>query len=107
MATTNARLTEQRPTPAEPILREVIEALEGMVREAGEPGEREASEWIAARLEAAGAREVFLDEEKFHDGFAGMLGRLAAGAAAAGVVSAATGRFRKLGAAVGVGAAAL
>ena len=92
--------------PAEPVLREVVEALEGMVREAGSPGEREAAEWIAARFEAAGARAT-VDDELFHDGFAGMLGRLAAGAAAAGALTAATGRFRKLGAAVGAGAAAL
>ena len=93
--------------PAEATLREVVESLEGMVREAGEPGEREAAEWIAARFERAGAREVTIDEEAFHDGFAGMLGRLAAGAAAAGALSAATGRFGKLGAAIGAGAAAL
>src|SRR5204863_2359309 len=72
----------------------------------GSPGEREAAEWIAARLEKAGATAT-IDDEKFHDGFAGMLGRLAAGAAAAGVVTAATGRFRRLGALAGAGAAAL
>ena len=87
-------------------MREVIEALEGIVREAGSPGEREAAEWIAARLEQAGATAT-IDDEKFHDGFAGMLGRLAAGAAAAGLVTAATGRFRRLGAIAGAGAAAL
>jgi len=106
MATTNARLSESRPRPAEPVMREVIEALEGIVREAGSPGEREAAEWIAARLEQAGATAT-IDDEKFHDGFAGMLGRLAAGAAAAGLVTAATGRFRRLGAIAGAGAAAL
>lgn len=88
-------------------MREVIEALEGMVREAGSAGEREASEWIAARFERAGARSVSIDEESYHDGFAGMLGKLAVGAAGAGALVAATGRFGKLGAAVGAGAAAL
>ena len=107
MTTTNARLSESRPMPAEMTLREVIEGLEGIVREAGEPGEREAAEWIADRLRKAGAREVKIDEERFHDGFAGMLGKLAAAAAAAGTVNAATGRLGRLGAAVGAGAAAL
>lgn len=106
MTITNARLAESRPMPAEETLREVIEALEGLVREAGSEGEREAAEWLAARFERAGA-EVTIDEEEFHDGFAGMLGRLAAAAAAAGGLSAVTGRFGRLSAAVGAGVAAI
>lgn len=91
--------------PAEPVLREVIGALEGIERLAGSEGERQAAEWIAARLEAAGATAT-IDEETFRDGFAGMLGKLAAAASVAGGV-AATGRFRALGAGVGAGVAAL
>jgi hypothetical protein len=107
MTTTNARLAESRPIPAEATLREVIEALEGIVREAGEPGEREAAEWIAARFEKAGVRSVAIDDELFYDGFAGMLGRLAAGAASAGALTAATGRLGKLSALAGAAATAL
>ena len=92
--------------PAEPVLREVVGALEGIERLAGSEGEREAAEWIAARLEAAGARAT-VDQETFRDGFAGMLGKLAAAASVAGGGVAATGRFRAAGAAVGAGVAAL
>ena len=92
--------------PAEPVLREVVGALEGIERLAGSEGERQAAEWIAARLEAAGARAT-VDEETFRDGFAGMLGKLAAAASVAGGGVAATGRFRAAGAAVGAGVAAL
>ncbi len=92
--------------PAEPILREVIEALEGIEREAGSPGERQAAEWLAARLEQAGARTT-IDDVPYHHGFAGMLGRLSAGAAAAGAVVAATGKLRRAGALAGAGALAL
>ncbi len=106
MATTNARLAESRPRPAEPLLREVIEALEGIEREAGSPGERQAAEWIGARLERAGA-EVTIDEVPYQHGFAGMLGRLAAGVAAVGATAAATGKLRRVGALAGAGALAL
>lgn len=105
MTTTNARLTEVRPRPAEPTLREVVEALEGIERLAGSEGEREAAEWIAARLDAAGARPV-VDAERFHDGFAGMLAKLTAIAAVAGV-AAGSGRARPLAAATSAAAAAL
>ncbi len=105
MTTTNARLSEDRPQLAVETMREVVESLEGIVRLAGSEGEREAAEWIAERLTAAGAPAV-VDEERFHDGFAGMLAKLAAASSAAGVV-AATGRLRKLSAAVGLGVAAL
>jgi hypothetical protein len=105
MTVTNARLAEDRPRPAEPVLREVIETLEGLERLAGSEGEREAAEWIAARLERAGAA-VAIDEEPFHDGFARMLGRLTAAATAAGAL-ATTGRGRRIAAAVGAASAAL
>jgi hypothetical protein len=105
MTITNARLAEDRPRGVEETLREVIESLEGIERLAGSDGEREAAEWIAARLEKAGA-EVVIDEERFHDGYAGMLGRLTAAATAAGAL-ATTGRGRRLATAVGAAATAL
>lgn len=86
-------------------MREVVEALEGIERLAGSAGEREAAEWIAERLRQTGV-EVTVDRERFHDGFAGMLGKLTAAAAAAGAV-ASRGRMRRLGGAVGAGVAVL
>ena len=51
------------PPVPEATLREVIEALAAIERPPCSPGEREAAEWIAARLQAAGVTEVGLDEE--------------------------------------------
>ena len=54
---TNAALTEDTRLRASlETLREVVEALAPLEREAGSEGEREAAEWLAARLTAAGAR---------------------------------------------------
>ena len=54
---TNAVLTETVETRASlETLREVVEALAPLEREAGSEGEREAADWIAGRLAAAGAR---------------------------------------------------
>ncbi|MBV8952610.1 MAG: M28 family peptidase [Solirubrobacterales bacterium] len=79
-------------------LREVIEALALLERRAGSPGEEQAARWIAERLARTGC-EVEVDEERFHDGYARVLGTLSASATLAGV--AALGRrSRKLGAAV-------
>ena len=49
-------------------LREVVEALAPLEREAGSEGEREAAEWLAARLEQAGA-PARVEEEEFLDGW--------------------------------------
>jgi hypothetical protein len=83
----------------------VIEALAPLERLAGSEGEREAAEWIAARLGQAGA-PAQVEEAEFDRGFAGVIASLAATAAGAGLVSL-SGRFRKLTAAAGFGAAAL
>ncbi len=103
---TNDALTETREARASlETLREVVEALAPLEREAGSPGEREAAEWLAARLEAAGA-PAQIDEEEFLDGYAGLLAKLSGAGVAAGV--AALGRrTRALGVAAGAATTAL
>ena len=76
-------------------LREVIETLAPLERRAGSPGEEQAARWLAERLEQAGC-EVTIDEEQFHDGYARVIGSLAAVGALAGV-AALRERTRKLG----------
>lgn len=51
------------PDPADETLREVVFTLAAMHRPPCSPGEREAAEWLADRLRAAGADEVALDDE--------------------------------------------
>jgi acetylornithine deacetylase/succinyl-diaminopimelate desuccinylase-like protein len=51
------------PIPSEETLREVVFTLATMYRPPGSPGEREAAEWLAERLRAAGADEVALEDE--------------------------------------------
>ena len=87
------------------VLREVIERLAPLEREAGSPGEREAADWIAGRLAEAGC-SVAVDEERFRDGFAGMMATLAAAGAVAGAAGL-TRRARRIGAVGGALAAAL
>ena len=70
----------------EPTLREVVEALAPLDRRAGSDGEQHAARWIAERLATAGC-EVQVDEEQFHDGYAKVIGALAAIGAAAGLAS--------------------
>jgi hypothetical protein len=70
----------------ESTLREVVETLAPLERRAGSPGEQQAAEWIAARLQQAGC-EAAVDEEKFHDGYAEVIGTLAAAGAAAGLAA--------------------
>ncbi len=70
----------------EAVLREVIEALAPLERRAGSPGEQQAAAWIAARLAAAGC-EAQIDEEQFLDGYAKVIGSLAAAGAVAGVAA--------------------
>ena len=81
---TNSVLTPAAARTPQGLLREVVEALAPLERLAGSEGEHEAAEWIAQRLEAAGARAL-VDEEEFDDGFADLLAGLAAGAAASGL----------------------
>ncbi len=105
--TTNAALTQNIARTPEAVLREVIETLAPIERLAGTEGEREAAEWIAARLTKAGAN-ARVEEEKFRGDFAGVIGGLAAIGAAAGLLAGSRSRrARKLGVAAGVAAAGL
>jgi Zn-dependent M28 family amino/carboxypeptidase len=78
-------------------LRQVIETLAPMERRAGSPGEEEAARWLAKRLAEIGC-PVEVEEEQFHDGYARVIGTLAAVAAASGM-AAQSRRTRKLAAA--------
>jgi hypothetical protein len=104
--TTNAALTADRqPRASLETLREVVEALAPLEREAGSAGEREAAEWLAARFESAGAPSR-VEEEEFLDGYAGLHARFA-GAGAASGLAALSRRGRALGMLGGALAAAL
>jgi Zn-dependent M28 family amino/carboxypeptidase len=70
----------------EATLREVVATLAPLERRAGSRGEQRAAFWIAERLELAGC-EVVVDEEQFHDGYARVIGTLAALGAVAGVAA--------------------
>jgi Zn-dependent M28 family amino/carboxypeptidase len=70
----------------ESTLREVIEALAPLERRAGSPGEEHAARWLAERFEQAGCA-VAVEEEQFHDGYARVIGSLAAAGAAAGALA--------------------
>ncbi len=103
---TNAALIEgTEPRASLQTLREVVEALAPIEREAGSAGEREAAEWLADRLRTAGAR-VQIDEEEFLDGYADLVARLSAAGVVSGV-AALSGRARGLATAGGAAAAAL
>jgi hypothetical protein len=73
-------------TDAEATLREVVETLAPLDRRAGAPGERDAAEWIAARLVQAGC-EASIDDEEFLYGYAKVIGSLAAAGAVAGLAA--------------------
>ncbi|MHB8657140.1 MAG: M28 family peptidase [Solirubrobacteraceae bacterium] len=93
------RVDPRPATPAEEaILREVVEALAPLERGAGSSGERAAARWIARRLEQAGC-EVAIEDEEFLDGYARLIGALAATGAGTGAV-ALTGRVPRLAALV-------
>ncbi|MDQ6835703.1 MAG: M28 family metallopeptidase [Actinomycetota bacterium] len=80
----------------EPTLREVIDALAPMERRAGEDGEHEAAQWIAARLGAAGC-PAEIQEAQFLDGYARGIRNLAAAGAGAGLAALVSRRLAKLG----------
>jgi hypothetical protein len=67
-------------------LREVIEQLAPLDRRAGSAGEAQAAGWIAQRLSAVGC-EAKVEPAEYHDGYAKLIGALAAIAAASGIVS--------------------
>ncbi|OBF79474.1 peptidase M28 [Mycobacterium sp. 852002-51163_SCH5372311] len=85
-------------------MREVVETLAPIERAAGEPGERQAAEWIVERLRTAGARNVRIEDEQFFDGYPRLHVKLAAIGAAAGLAGLVSRRLRVPAALAGVGA---
>jgi len=51
------------PASTDGVLREVVETLAGLDRTPCSPGERQAAEWLAARLRSIPATEVALEQE--------------------------------------------
>jgi hypothetical protein len=101
--TPSAAAPSQRPWLDHDWLRGLVTDLAAIPRASGTPGEREAAEWLLARLgelAAAGA----IEEEELHDTFWWPLG-LAAGAGTAAALAALRGH-RLLGGALGAIAAA-
>jgi Zn-dependent M28 family amino/carboxypeptidase len=93
---TEPQPAEPPPTSPEATFREVIETLAPLDRRAGSPGERQAAQWLAERLRNAGY-DAAVEEEQFLDGYARVIGSLAAASAAAGVAAIGK-RWRRLGA---------
>lgn len=58
-----AATTDIGAGPSADVLREVVFALAAIERAPGSAGEREAAEWIAERLRAAGVEDVALEDE--------------------------------------------
>jgi Zn-dependent M28 family amino/carboxypeptidase len=84
-------VTWTRPAPAshqarEATLREVIESLAPLERRAGSRDEERAARWISERLAHAGC-ESAVEEEQFLDGYARVIGPLAAAGALAGAAA--------------------
>lgn len=98
-----AAAAEHAPHLSHEWLRERVVALASIHRPTASPGEREAAEWVAAELDAAGAK-ARLEEEHSSGGYWWPLGLAAATGALAGV-AALRGRHR-LGAVVAAAAAA-
>jgi len=73
-------------TTTESTLKEVVEALAPLDRRAGSPGEEQAARWLEQRLAQAGC-DVVVDEEQFRDGYAKVIGTLAAAGAGAGLAA--------------------
>jgi Zn-dependent M28 family amino/carboxypeptidase len=86
------------------VLRDVVETLAPLERRAGSADEHRAAEWIAERLTLAGA-PAHVEDATFLDGYAPLIGGLAAVGAVAGVVGQ-TRAGRRLGILAGVLAAA-
>jgi Zn-dependent M28 family amino/carboxypeptidase len=90
---------------AEATLREVIETLAPLERRAGSDDERQAAEWIARRLSAAGC-EAEVQAEEFYDGYARVMSALSIASGVAGAAALASRRARAL-AGVAAGAVAV
>jgi Peptidase family M28 len=70
----------------EQTLREVVEALAPLERGAGSRGERQAAEWLAARLTAAGC-PAEVEPVQFLDGYAHLMSTLTGAGAVAGLAA--------------------
>ncbi len=91
----------------EATLREVIEALAPLQRRAGSDGEREAAEWIAQRLGAAGCAAA-IEPEQFREGYARVMSTLSITSGLAAAAALASRRARPVaGAVAGAVAAAI
>jgi peptidase M28-like protein len=87
----------------EQTLREVVETLAPIERRAGSDGERQAAEWIAARLNQAGC-EAAIEEEQFLDGYARTMSKLTGAGLLAGLTAFAIPPARKVAGAAAAGA---
>jgi len=85
--------TDVAPLPSEETLREVVFTLAAIDRPPCSPGEREAAEWLAERLRAAGADEVSLEDAPSWGTFPPTVTTLAALGAASAVLSLRGHRF--------------
>ena len=82
---TVAQDTDARIRSAEPTLREVVEAICGLERGPGSAGEEQAARWLAERLARVGC-EAHVEEAAFHEGYADVVGLLAATGALGGMI---------------------
>lgn len=89
-------------------LREVVSTLCEFERPSGSPGEAQAARWLAEELERAGC-EARVEPARFHDGYAGVIGPLAALGAIGGIVAGSrrARRTRRLGGAMALASAVL
>ncbi len=85
-------------------MREVVETLAPIERAAGEPGERQAADWIVERLRLAGARNARIEEEQFYAGYPGLHSKLLAVGVAVGLAGVISRHLRLPAAVAGVGA---
>ncbi|HEX3691471.1 MAG TPA: M28 family peptidase [Solirubrobacteraceae bacterium] len=83
----------------EATLREVIEALAPLERRAGSDGERQAADWIAQRLRAAGC-QAEVEPEEYREGYARVMRTLSITSGLAGAAALAHRRARPLAGAV-------
>ncbi len=82
-----APIQTDAPLPSEDTLREVVFTLAAMHRPPCSPGEREAAEWLAGRLEEAGAASVALEDEPSWGPFPPLVTSLGVAAGAGGLLT--------------------
>ena len=87
------------PGDDEATLREVIETLAPLERRAGSEGERQAADWIAQRLRAAGC-EAEIETEEYREGYARVMSTLSVTSGLAGAAALASRRARPVAGAV-------